>query len=28
LLPNKRVVSVEYPKGTNFERGYRLARGL
>ncbi|WP_042679326.1 metallophosphoesterase family protein [Thermococcus paralvinellae] len=28
LLPSKKIVSVKYPEGTNFERGYRLARGL
>lgn len=28
LLPSKRVVGVKYPDGTNFERGYRLMRGM
>ncbi|WP_324735413.1 metallophosphoesterase [Thermococcus sp. SY098] len=28
LLPSKRVVGIKYPDGTNFERGYRLMRGM
>ncbi|MDK2984308.1 MAG: hypothetical protein PWP19_1786 [Thermococcaceae archaeon] len=28
LLGSKKVVKVNYPDGTNFERGYKLMRGL
>jgi len=28
LLGSKKVVRVKYPDGTNFERGYKLMRGL
>ena len=28
LFPSKRIVKVKYPDGTNFERGYKLMRGL
>jgi len=28
FLPSKKIVSVKYPAGTDFERGYRLVRGL
>ncbi|WP_048149525.1 metallophosphoesterase family protein [Palaeococcus ferrophilus] len=28
LLPSRRIVRIKYPDGTNFERGYKLMRGL
>lgn len=28
LLPSRRIVRVKYPDGTDFERGYKLMRGL
>jgi len=28
LLGSKKVIKVKYPDGTNFERGYKLMRGL
>jgi len=28
LLPSKSVVGVKYPDGTNFERGYKVMRGM
>jgi len=28
LLPSKRILKIKYPDGTNFERGYKLMRGL
>ncbi|AIF68766.1 hypothetical protein PAP_01635 [Palaeococcus pacificus DY20341] len=28
LLPSRKILKVKYPDGTNFERGYKLMRGL
>ncbi|WP_456394603.1 metallophosphoesterase family protein [Thermococcus sp.] len=28
LLPSKRIIKIQYPHGTNFERGYRMWRGM
>lgn len=28
LLPSKRVIRIRYPHGTDFERGYRMWRGM
>lgn len=28
LLPSRKIVKIKYPDGTNFERGYKMMRGL
>ncbi len=28
LLPSRRVLKIKYPHGTNFERGYKMWRGM
>lgn len=28
IIPEKKVVKINYPPGTNFDRGYRIFRGL